>query len=139
MKKICVLVLSCLLIVGCATIGRDSVNYYEKDQIAEQLKGNESYVASGYVNMYSFGFIPIGKIKTVAAIQVEKDSGKIVRLVTVKKAGQTTDDAQMKTTLYGSGNFMLSDLTGGISALEIHRTNTWNEALAEVSRNAVRQ
>jgi hypothetical protein len=131
------------LLAGCATVGKDSKNYLEKGMVVDQLKGHRYFYASGEVNLYAFlGLVAIRSAETSVAILADENTGEILKIKTMQRAGQetatarTTGDINATITIVGGYKYKLDDLKGGISYYDIHFTDSWEQALLLVSQLA---
>jgi len=140
MIKCAVAVFLSFPIVSCASISTTSDMYIEKGKQVEKLKGNSFYAALGKVNLYLMGFIPAGTANTAVAIQVNKDTGAVLQIVTVQPAGRDVlaTNSQTGAVVYGKWRYKMDDLIGGIVVVEFYKMETWSDALDFTSQNAKR-
>ncbi len=128
-------------LVGCASapsIAKGSSNYLQKGMTSASLKGNDFYMAIGDVDLYGYGLFggmqPSGKTAEIAVvIQADKDSGEALKIATM----QTNQDASANGSDYANGAavasgspYVLADLHGGISIIDIQPYARWLDAVS---------
>jgi len=134
-----------LAIVGCATmpqITKSSPNYIQKGTVSAKLRDNDFYMAIGEVDLYRsdmFGNLnPSGQTVEIAVvIQADKDTGEALRIATMQSNSSSTgDDSQNGVTLANGANYVLADLRGGMSVIDIQPYPHWLDAI-QAMRKAI--
>ena len=139
-----------LSIVGCATapqITKSSPNYLQKGIASAKLQGNDFYMAVGEVDLYNYGGLfgnlqPSGQTVEIAVvIQADKDSGEVLRIATMQSnntsaASDSSSDLQNGVTVANGANYVLADLRGGISVIDIQPYPRWLDAI-QAMRDAI--
>lgn len=136
-----------LAIVGCATapqITKSSPNYLQKGAVSAKLKGNDFYMAIGEVDLYhynSFGALePSGQtVEISVVIQANKDTGEVLRIATMQSndtAPDSSSDFENGVTVANGANYIIADLKGGISVIDIQPYPHWLDAI-QAMRNAI--
>lgn len=130
-----------LVLVGCATmqIRKDTSNYLQKGMVSAKLQGNDFYMAIGEVDLYDYGLFgnlkPSGQTVEIAvAIQADKDRGEVLRIATMQSSNSS--DIQNGVTVAGGASYVLSDLRGGMSVIDIQPYPRWLDAI-QAMRNAI--
>jgi hypothetical protein len=130
-----------LVLVGCATmqIRKDTSNYLQKGMVSAKLQGNDFYMAIGEVDLYDYGLFgnlkPSGQTVEIAvAIQADKDRGEVLRIATMQSSNSS--DIQNGVTVVGGASYVLSDLRGGMSVIDIQPYPRWLDAI-QAMRNAI--
>lgn len=97
-------------------------------------------MALGKVNVYAAGLIATKSVDTAVGLIVNKDSGEIQRIVTLQPASRDViaKNSKTGTTIYGEKQYVIDDLKGGMSAIEIYKMKTWDETLSAVEKRAAR-
>ena len=127
-----------LALVGCATmpqIAKGSSNYLQKGMVSAKFQGNDFYMVIGEVDLYHYGLFgnlkPSGQTVEIAvAIQADKDTGEILRIATM----QAKDSDGV--TVADGGAYVLADLHGGISVIDVQPYPRWLDAIRAM-RNAI--
>jgi hypothetical protein len=134
-----------LAIFGCATmpqINKTSPNYIQKGTVSAKLKDNDFYMAIGEVDLYRddvFGNLnPSGQTVEIAVvIQADKDTGEALRIATMQSnSSGAAGDSQNGVTLANGANYVLADLRGGISVIDIQPYPRWLDAI-QAMRKAI--
>lgn len=137
----------CLVLAGCATmpkIVRGSSNYLGVGSVKSSLKGNGFYLAIGEVDLYrhrAFGGVaPLGRTRESAAgLQVDSATGRVERIVTFQPVAEqsattTTSGNTVTTTVETNRHYVIGDLIGGISVIDIHPYPSWLDVLAAMRK-----
>lgn len=137
-----------LAIVGCASmpqVTKGASNYLQTGTVSANLKGNDFYMAIGEVDLYHYGLFgdlkPSGKTVEIAVvIQAEKDTGEVLKIATMQSnnagAAGNSSDLQNGVTVANGSNYVLSDLRGGISVIDIQPYPRWLDAI-QAMRDAI--
>jgi hypothetical protein len=130
-----------LALAGCASvpeIRKGAANYLEQGMVSATLKGGEFYMGIGEVDLYDdslFGGLrPTGRTVEIAvAIQADKDTGQVLKIVTLQSNSQNlgaySSDAQNNVTIANGAPFVVSDLRGGISIIDLQPYPHWLDAI----------
>ena len=141
MKRYAVSILLPILFGAAALplFAQSSLGYLEQGMVSAQLSGHSYYVAMGEVNLYRVGFLgsqaSTGQtVESAAAIRVDKNTGKIERIVTLQpnvRGTQTSGHSAQdnSATAAGSARYVIGDLIGGITVADIEPYGTWLDAL----------
>src|SRR5271157_1456899 len=134
-----------LVIAGCATapeINKGSPNFIQKGTVSAKLKDNDFYMAIGEVDLYRYGLFgdlaPSGQTVEIAVvIQADKDTGEALRIATMQaNTSGAAADSQNGVTLADGANYVLADLRGGISVIDIQPYPHWLDAI-QAMRKAI--
>jgi hypothetical protein len=136
-----------LAIIGCATtpqITKSSPNYLQKGMVSAKLQGNDFYMAIGEVDLYHYGSFgglePSGQtVEISVVIQADKDTGEVLRIATMqsnKTAAGSSADFQNGVTVANGADYVIADLRGGISIIDIQPYPHWIDAIQSM-RNAI--
>jgi hypothetical protein len=134
-----------LAIAGCATtpeITKGSSNYIQKGTVSAKLKDNDFYMAIGEVDLYRYGVFgnlkPSGQTVEIAVvIQADKDTGEALRIATMQSNTSGADAGSPNgVTLSDGANYVLADLRGGISVIDIQPYPHWLDAI-QAMRKAI--
>lgn len=138
-----------LVLVGCATmplIVADSPDYVAVGSVRSDLKGHSFYLAIGQVDLYrhrAFGGVAsIGRVaESPAALRVDRATGKVERMVTLQEvAEQKTTTAtsinSVTTIVHNKRSYVLGELIGGMSIIDVHPHSSWLESLAAMRKAA---
>jgi hypothetical protein len=135
-----------LAIVGCATmpeITKGSSNYIQKGTVSAKLKDNDFYMAIGEVDLYRYGLFgnlkPSGQTVEIAVvIQADRDTGEAVRIATMQSNNSGADAGSPNGVTANGASYVLADLRGGISLIDIQPYPRWLDAI-QAMRNAITQ
>ena len=127
-----------LAFIGCASTGqitKGSPNYLQMGMASARFQGNEFYMVIGAVDLYHYNIWgnlkPTGQTVEIAVVvQAKKDTGEILRIATMQSR-----DSEGVTTLDG-GAYVLADLRGGISVIDVQPYQRWLDAI-QAMRKAI--
>ncbi|MGA2973752.1 MAG: hypothetical protein ABSF77_00405 [Spirochaetia bacterium] len=137
-----------LAIVGCASmpqVTKGVSNYLQTGTVSANLKGNDFYMAIGDVDLYHYGLFgalkPSGKTVEIAVvIQADKDTGEVLKIATLQSNNEGTVGSSSNllngVTVTNGSNYVLSDLRGGISVIDIQPYPRWLDAI-QAMRDAI--
>jgi hypothetical protein len=137
--------LAMLAIAGCATtpeITKGSSNYIQKGTVSAKLKDNDFYMAIGEVDLYRYGVFgnlkPSGQTVEIAVvIQADKDTGEALRIATMQSNTSGADAGSPNgVTVANGASYVLADLRGGISLIDIQPYPHWLDAI-QAMRKAI--
>ena len=148
-SKVLLMTIAVLGLIGCATmpqITKGTSNYLQKGMVSAKLQGNDFYMAIGEADLYSYGLFgdlkPSGKTVEIAVvIQADKDTGEILKIATMQSnsastAAVSSSDLQNGVTVANGANYVLADLRGGISIIDIQPYPRWLDAI-QAMRDAI--
>lgn len=145
--KVCLLPILCLILASCATspaVLQGSPDYLTVGSVKSNLKGSDFYMAIGNVNLYrhrAFGGVtPTGRsAESAASLQVDRATGRVERIVTLQAVAKqiTTTSTTLNTVttiVENDRSYVLGELIGGISVIDIHPYPTWLDALTAMRK-----
>ncbi len=140
-------VAAALGLFGCATmpqVEKGASNFLQKGMLSAKLKGNEFYMAVGDVDLYRQGMFgnlkATGKtVETSVVIQADPDTGEALKIATLQSndaAAASPSDLQNGATVANGASYVLADLRGGISVIDIQSFPRWLDAV-QAMRDAI--
>jgi hypothetical protein len=130
-----------LILGGCVTtqISKGTSNYLQKGMVSAKLQGNDFYMAIGEVDLYDYGLFgnlkPSGQtVEISVAIQADKNTGEVLRIATMQS--NDSSSSANGVTLANDANYVLADLRGGISVIDIQPYPRWLDTI-QAMRNAI--
>jgi hypothetical protein len=134
-----------LAAAGCATapqVTKGASNFIQKGTVSPKLKGNDFYMAIGEADLYTYGIFggltPSGKTVEIAVvIQADKDSGEVLKIATMQSnEGVSAEDSQNGVTVANGAKYVLADLRGGMSLIDVQPYPRWLDAI-QAMRDAI--
>lgn len=139
--------LAALALAGCATtpqIAKGATDFLQTGMASPRLRGNEFYMAIGEVDLYKYGIFgnlkPSGKTVEIAVvIQADKDTGQVLKIATMQANSESSDsgsDYENGVAVANGSPYVLSDLRGGISIIDVISYPRWLDAV-DAMRGAI--